>query len=388
MRLANGRSFHEMRNYWFFLIAKALVQEGWNRDIGAAKRPYIWVRGMTAGAQRYATLWSGDIKPNYRDMRAQIRGMQLAGLSGFPFWGHDAGGFYDWELKTGPDEALYRRWGMALGSFSPIWKPHGMGRSRWPLDRSAASQRAAKTYGDLRYSLMPYTYSCAYRAYATGMPITRAMILEYPDSEKAWQYDLQYFWGGDILVAPQSDPKKPVEAWLPKGPWYDFWTDEPLEGDQVLTLEPQGRPMPLFVKAGAVIPQVEPARSTAFLDDDHLVIHVYTGADGRFVLYEDDGVSEKYRTDNRKRTTVLQYRENPGRLTIHSAKGSYAGAPAKRSYHLLLHGVDESRTVSLNEEPLVSNEGLEEYATYDPDQRLLHVFLVDRSVEVEQVVEW
>ena len=139
--LANGRSSAEMRNYWFFLIAKALVAEGWDKsDID--RRPFVWVRGMTAGAQRYATLWSGDIKPNDEDMAAQIRAMQLAGLAGFPYWGHDAGGFYDWDEGVGPDESLYRRWAMGFGSFAPIWKPHGMGESRWPVDRSDESSRS------------------------------------------------------------------------------------------------------------------------------------------------------------------------------------------------------------------------------------------------------
>src|SRR3990172_4853910 len=93
MLLGNGRSWSEMKNYWFFLVAKTLVQEGWDQS-RLKNRPFVWVRGMTAGAQRYATLWSGDILADYEDMKGQIISMQLAGLSGFPFWGHDAGGFH------------------------------------------------------------------------------------------------------------------------------------------------------------------------------------------------------------------------------------------------------------------------------------------------------
>ena len=93
-----------MRNYWFFLIAKALVADGWDES-GMDRRPFVWVRGMTAGAQRYATLWRGDIQPNDADMAAQVRAMQLAGLAGFPFWGPDAGGLFVWGARTGPHES-------------------------------------------------------------------------------------------------------------------------------------------------------------------------------------------------------------------------------------------------------------------------------------------
>ena len=120
-RLGNGHLWGEMKNYYPFLIAKSLVQEGWDKQLAPARRPFVWVRGMTAGAQRYATLWTGDIKPTNEDMRSQIIAMQLAGLSGFPFEGHDAGGFYDWDSKKGPDENLYKRWSMAMGCFSPFW---------------------------------------------------------------------------------------------------------------------------------------------------------------------------------------------------------------------------------------------------------------------------
>src|SRR6185503_12534237 len=177
MRFENGSNWQEMRNYWFFLIAKALVQRGWDKSFKGSKRPFVWVRGMTAGAQRYATLWSGDIKSTYADMQTQVRGMQLSGLSGFPFWGHDAGGFY--LDNTSPNDSIYRQWSMAFGSFTPFWKPHGVGRSRWPLDRSEIVKQDAKLYCELRYRLIPYIYSYAHVANQTGMPMARAMVLAY-----------------------------------------------------------------------------------------------------------------------------------------------------------------------------------------------------------------
>lgn len=348
MILANGRSSAEMRNYWFFLIAKALVEDGWDKQIGEAKRPYVWVRGMTAGAQRYATLWSGDILPNHKDMKLQIRGMQLAGLSGFPFWGHDAGGFYDWDKNVGPDEQLYQQWSMAMGAFSPIWKPHGMGPSRWPLDRSKPSQHVAKKYSDLRYALMPYTYSNAYLAHQTGVPLVRAMLLDYGNNEKAWSYDLQYLWGEHMLIAPSSSKADVIDLWLPKGGWYNFWTETFYAEEAEFTYKMENDEYPVFVKAGAIIPMAQPSNNMSSISTSELILHIYTGADGTFTLYEDDGKSEKYRTKNEQRQTVFTYNHRDKKVIIEKSKGTFYGAILSRVYTLVIHGVSNEMQVKIN----------------------------------------
>ncbi|MGL1887620.1 MAG: DUF5110 domain-containing protein [Reichenbachiella sp.] len=351
MVLANGRSSAEMRNYWFFLIAKALVKDGWDKQIGEDKRPYVWVRGMTAGAQRYATLWSGDILPNHEDMKLQIRGMQLAGLSGFPFWGHDAGGFYDWDQEFGPDEQLYQQWSMGMGAFSPIWKPHGMGQSRWPLDRSKQSQQVAKKYSDLRYSLMPYTYSNAYIAHHTGVPLVRAMMLEYGTDEKSWDYDLQYLWGKDMLIAPCTSSDNLVDLWLPKGGWYNFWNEKYYSEESEWSYKVENNEYPVFVRAGAIIPIVKIASSVSNINNSNLILHVYSGKDGAFTLYEDDGKSEKFRTKNEQRQTILSYNDSTKSIIIEKAKGTFNGANSSRTYTVVIHGLSSSKDVRVNGVP-------------------------------------
>jgi alpha-D-xyloside xylohydrolase len=349
--LANGLSSAEMRNYWFFLIAKALVQQGWDQS-GLKERPYVWVRGMTAGAQRYATLWSGDIKPNFDDMKNQIRAMQLAGLSGFPFWGHDAGGFYDWEKKIGPDPELYEKWAMAFGSFAPIWKPHGAGPSRWPLDRTAPEQAVARTFTHMRYELMPYTYSAAHEAASSGIPIARAMLLEFPKQEKAWQYDLQYMWGPDLLVAPFTSADQVQDVWLPPGKWFDYWQPQhAVQGDTVLRIKPDAKQIALFVKAGSVIPKRKFALSTQFLDKSQLLLDVYAGADGATSLVEDDDTTEEYRLHDQQMTTAISYRDAATSIHIGAAQGDYAGAPTQRSYVITLHGAPASSCFTVNGAP-------------------------------------
>ncbi|HTX17183.1 MAG TPA: TIM-barrel domain-containing protein [Bacteroidota bacterium] len=380
MTLGNGRTWAEMKNYWFFLIAKSLVQEGWDKKIGPSRRPFVWVRGMTAGAQRYATLWSGDIKPNYGEMEEQVRGMQLAGLSGFPFWGHDAGGFYDWEEKRGPDDTLYCRWSMAFGSFSPYWKPHGMGRSRWPLDRGTEAQTEAKRYAELRYALMPYTYTFAHEAAATGMPLARALVIGHQSNILAWKYDLEYMWGSDFLVAPECSTDGPVALWLPAGKWYDFWTDSLVAGNQECLYPAPDNRMPLFAMEGSIIPMAPPALSTAFLRDDSLILHVYTGKDGTFTLYEDDGRSEYYRTENAMRTTAISFIQSIFALDIEPASGSFDGAPIERRYCIEFHGVNRPRCMELNGRPLKRFSSREQAALagegifWDRDRKILTVF--------------
>lgn len=352
--LSNGRSFAEMRNYWFMLIGQGLAEEGWDKNIGEAKRPFIWVRGNTAGAQRYSTLWSGDIQPTYSEMKQQIRGMQAAGLSGFPFWGHDAGGF---DASGVEDfDTLYRQWSLAMGIFSPFWKPHGIGPSRWPLDRSPAAQAEFLRYSQLRYQLMPYTYTYAHRAAETGEPIARPMLFNYPQYQQAWQRDLQYLWGDQLLVAPNTSAPTPannkLSIWLPPGAgWYDFWNDNKLVGGQDIVSALTTGQLPLFVAAGSVLPMALPALSIGDSRKDVLEIHIYTGADGKFVLYEDDEVSEKYQ---RKAYSLQEYRYDDSRqaLEILPVKGSYQGAIKARRYKIVFHGLPEGKCGRINGQDL------------------------------------
>ncbi len=333
MILANGKSWAEMRNYWFFLIAKALVEQGWDKST-ITERPFVWVRGMTAGAQRYATLWSGDILPDHDDMQKQIRAMQLAGLSGFPYWGHDAGGFHNWDTGKGPDEQLYQQWAMAFGSFSPIWKPHGMGESRWPLDRSDSTQKTVHYYSQLRYQLMPYLYNAAHQAAASGIPIARAMLLDYPEQAKAWQYDLQYMWGDSLLIAPNASAREHKTLWLPKGYWYDYHSQKLITGDKVLTVNAPAGTLPIFVKQGSIIPKRDFALSTQFIDKSKLILDIYTGQDGQTELIEDDDVSEQYRLNLETRRTKVTYNHASKQLVIHKSEGHYQEAPKQRQYEI------------------------------------------------------
>lgn len=348
MKFENGTSWLEMRNYWFFLISKSLVEDGWDKSFAGSKRSFVWVRGMTAGAQRFATLWSGDIKPTYSDMKTQVRSLQLSGLSGFPFWGHDAGGFYNWETKEGPDDDMYRNWSMAFGSFTSFWKPHGVGKSRWPLDRSSDVQKDAMLYSHLRYQLLPYLYSYANQASTTGLPVSRAMVIGRELDSLAWKSDLQYMWGNEFLVAPNCSDSDHVKVWLPEGNWYDFWNEEILAGNRTFDYASPTGKLPLFVKSGSIIPMYNFALSTAFMHEDSLTLHVYTGKDSHFELYEDDGVSENWKTKKEKRTTDISFRQSEFELNISASEGNYLNAPVNRFYIIIFHGLSKPVELEVN----------------------------------------
>jgi alpha-D-xyloside xylohydrolase len=360
---AGGRSWAEVRNLWFLSVAQALGEEGWSRDVGEMQRPFIWVRGMTAGGQRHATLWSGDLASTYEEMSLQVRGMQAAGLSGFPFWGHDAGGFNAEGLDEAAFDLLYRQWSLAFGSFTPYWRPHGVGPLRWPMDRSVASRIVAERYAALRMSLMPYLYTYAREASARGAPMARPLFLEYGNDDRAWTHDLQYLWGRELLIAPVDAAGGGARSvWLPEWPgggWYDFWTDDLYAaGGVVDVVAPTGR-IPIFVRAGSVIPMSPPAESTTFLNESVLDLHVYAGSDGNFTLYEDDGVTELHR-GGAFRTQRFEWSQTERTLVIHPWSGTYAGAPAMRRYRVLFHGVAAPPCAELGSAPLPAFHSMHE----------------------------
>jgi alpha-glucosidase (family GH31 glycosyl hydrolase) len=351
---ANGMKWSELRNAYLFYLHKGVGQEGWDPQaaghLGTAKRPWTWSRGASAGQQRYGHYWTGDINSTYDEMQQQIRGMQVSGLGGFPFANIDGGGF---QGGSGGliSESFYRNWPAAWSSLAPIWRPHstastssqGAIASRWPLDQSKTAQADFLKYAQLRYTLLPYIYSLAHQAAATGMPMARAMVIDYQDRPSALTHDLQYLWGPSLLVAPlTSDGGATQNVWLPAGAtWYNFWADIRHTGSDSADLPYVTRTGEtiLFVKAGAILPKYPYAQSTAFVNKRQLELEVYSGADGTFSLMEDDGVTESYRATGALSTTTLTWTDSAKRTTIAHPQGTYTGAPTTRRYVVRVHGL-------------------------------------------------
>ncbi|MBN2196938.1 MAG: DUF5110 domain-containing protein [Polyangiaceae bacterium] len=383
--LASGKRWAEESINYHFDLLRACVDTGWDPAIGEAKRPYFWSRGITAGAQRWGTHWTGDLDGNWGDMAYQVKAMQSAGISGFPYFNHDAGAHF---TPTVNEDNLYRQWDMAFGSFTPIWKPHGPGHKRWPLQRNTTCQSTARTYITNRYQMMPYIYSYAHLAQQTGLPMARPMFFEHQNDAAAWGRDMQYFWGHEMVVAPNcSDGNNTVSVWLPPGNWYDFWDDTRHAGDTTEDVNAATGELPVFVREGAIIPMAPYATSTFFIPQDQLIVHAYAGADGTFALYEDDGVTERFRTQGELRRTNLRLSQQDLVVEIGVAAGTYSGAPTSRSYQVVYHGLSAAPEMYVNGTPVPSHASEDavpagqDGAVWDAGAELLTVFVAARPVD-------
>lgn len=287
-------------------------------------RPWSLQRNGYPGiAQWGGWVWSGDTETSWKTLEAQIAVGINYSLSIAPYWGSDIGGFYPNNELTGE---LYARWHQ-FASFCGSFRSHG--RTWWtrlpwgwglsdmgprennntnapipPDDRrnilqselnNAAIEPIAKKYSELRYQLMPYTYTLAWEARSTGLPLMRALWLHYPDDERARALGNQYLWGRDLLIAPVFEKGATTRAvYLPRGDWYDWWTNTKLSGGQTITREVDLATMPIYVRAGAIIP-FDPVRQyTAQVVSEPTTLKVYRGADGEYTLYEDNGISQDY----------------------------------------------------------------------------------------------
>jgi alpha-glucosidase/alpha-D-xyloside xylohydrolase len=236
------------------------------------------------------------------------------GLSGIPYWGTDIGGFVPTREFTGE---LYARWFQFM-AFCPLFRSHGRTwklRLPWgwnmgetgpnetngfnpdPAElRNAAIEPVCKKYLELRYRLMPYLYSAVRECCQTGMPVIRALWLHYPDDPAAVARGDEYLWGRDMLVAPVVEKGATARSlYLPRGTWYDFWSNEKHEGGREITRNVDLSITPLYVRAGAVIPMGPVKQYTAEKVDGPLTLTAYPGADGSTMVYEDDGISFNYR---------------------------------------------------------------------------------------------
>jgi alpha-glucosidase/alpha-D-xyloside xylohydrolase len=284
------------------------------------ERPFALHRNGYAGMQRYgAFLWSGDVYTTWETLRTHVPIAINTGLSGIPFWGTDIGGFVPTREYTGE---LHVRW-FQFGAFCPLFRAHGRDwhlRLPWgwntgelgPMELRGYADGAAhpdpsalrnrdvepicRKYLELRYRLLPYIYTAARQCSDNGLPMIRAMWLHYPDDPKAVATGDEYLWGRDILVAPVVEKGATGRrVYLPRGIWFDFWTEERLDGGREIERRVDLETMPLYVRAGAVI-ALDPIRQyTSEPVAAPMTLVVYPGADGTSQLYDDDGISFEHK---------------------------------------------------------------------------------------------
>ena len=326
-------------------------------------RPWSLHRNGHLGiAQWGGWVWSGDTDAAWKTLEGQIAVGLNHSLSIGPYWGSDTGGFY---TNVNPPELtgeLYARW-FQFSAFNPsfrshgrIWRlrvPWGWGLAeygdredqRFPPDPSEMNNQTiepvCQKYANLRYQLIPYTYTLAAEARETGLPFMRAMWLHYPADEKARGLGDQYLWGRDMLVAPvYLKGATSRDVYLPAGQWYDWWTNAKIDGGKTITREVDLATMPIYVRAGAIIP-FDPVRQ--YLEQevtDPTTIRVFAGADGQYRWYEDDGKSQEYLA-GKFAWTSLKWNDAGKQLTItrDNTAGTLEARPRKLVVELLPAGI-------------------------------------------------
>jgi alpha-glucosidase (family GH31 glycosyl hydrolase) len=323
------------------------------------ERPFALHRNGAAGMARYASfLWTGDVSSMWATLKNQVPIGINSGLSGIPYWGTDIGGFVPTAEFTGE---LYVRW-FQFGAFCPLFRSHGRVwtlRLPWGWNQgaptgdvaretrftipeaeyhNAAVEPICKKYLELRYRLMPYLYSAVRECTRTGLPVMRALWLHYAGDAAAVARGDEYLWGRDILVAPVVEKGAAERTlYLPHGVWHDFWTGEKHDGGREVTRKVDLETMPLYVRAGAIVPMGPVKQYTAEKVEGPLEVAVYPGADGAFLLYDDDGATFDYRKGE---WMGLQFAWHDARrtLSIRLAAGSKMLPPAKRDLRVKLGG--------------------------------------------------
>lgn len=346
-----------------------------SQQLRPGERVFALHRNGYAGMQRYAAfLWSGDVYSTWETLRTHVAVAINSGLSGIPYWGTDIGGFVPTREYTGE---LHVRW-FQFGCFCPLFRAHGRTwhlRLPWGWNtgelgpdeiatytggaanpdpselRNPEVEPICRKYLELRYRLLPYTYTVVRECCDTGLPIMRALWLHHPDDDAAVRGD-EYLWGRDILVAPVVERGATSRrVYLPRGTWFDFWTEEVLSGGQEIDRVVDLATLPLYVRAGAVVPFGPVKQYTEDPVDGPLSLVVYPGADGAFVLYEDDGRTLAYRTGEWMRV-AMTWRDRERRLQVRLVPGSKRLPPAKRAIEVRVAGEKSVTRVVFEGRPL------------------------------------
>ena len=337
------------------------------------ERPYALHRNAYAGMQRYASfLWSGDVYSTWETLKTQISIAINTGLSGMPYWGTDIGGFVPTPEFTAE---LYLRW-FQFAAFCPLFRSHGRAwklRLPWqwntgdpgPPEIGSYSGAAipdssrlhdpqveaiCRRYLELRYRMMPYLYSAVRECTISGLPIIRALWLHFADDPKAVACGDEYLWGKNLLVAPvieKGATSRPL--YLPRGDWHDFWTGARIEGSREITRPVDLETIPLFVRAGSILPLGPVKQFTSEKVTGPLSVSIYPGADASFLLYEDDGITFNYRSGE-SMEIEMNWTDARKKFEMQLASGSYWLSPEPR--RITLHMGEATRELTFAGKPL------------------------------------
>ena len=307
------------------------LYENQRRDFGT--RVFSLPRTAYAGIQRNgAAMWSNDISSTWEVFKDQVVIGQGVCLSGQQYWCTDIGGFF---MDNTFSPELYIRW-FEWGVFCPIFRTHGTRPNNEPWTFGPEAEQILPGFIRLRSRLMPYIYSLAHQVTASGAPIMRAMVVDFPDDPVAIAQEFQFMFGPALLVAPVVEAgARQRKVYLPEGDWYDFWTDQKFNGKQWLDVPaPLGR-IPLFVRAGSLVPMGPIMQYADEKPLNNVEVHVYPGPQTCFDLYEDDGATYAYE-DGAFALTRISIGDS-GDVKSEFIAGDESILPQKRTYTAVLH---------------------------------------------------
>lgn len=332
------------------------------RKTTSDKRVFILTRSAFAGQQRYgANSWSGDIVSSWKTLQKQVPAALNFSLTGLPYWNADIGGFFLWEfsgsdpLKQKSYQELYVRW-LQFGAFTPMMRSHGTDAPReiyqfgqrgdWTFD-------AIEKYINIRYQLLPYIYSTSWDVASKSESFMRALVMDFAADKKTTDINNEYMFGQSLLVAPvlesmyvnkTADGQSTIDfstvksraVYLPAGTeWYDFWTGEKMKGGQEVQKYAPIDVMPLYVKAGSILPWAPKVQYATEKKWDNLEIRIYPGANGEFTLYEDE--NDNYNYEKGLNSTISMKWDNQTKtLSIGERKGTFAGMLTNRKFNFVL----------------------------------------------------
>lgn len=321
------------------------------------ERPFALHRNASAGIQRFGGfIWSGDVQGRWETLKNHVPIAVNTGLSGLPYWGTDIGGFNPTPEYTGE---LHVRW-FQFGAFCPSFRAHGRnwhlklpwgwnGGDGGPFEagnfrvspeelKNATVEPICRKYLELRYRLLPYLYTAVRETHETGLPIMRALWLHDAIDPLAVARGDQFLFGNDILVAPVVEKGATTRTvYLPKGIWTDYWTEKSMAGGREITRDVDLETMPLFVRAGAVVPHGPVKQYTGEVVDMPTTLVVYPGASGTSTLYEDDGHSFEHRKGNFMKVS-MNWNDVTRTLSLSLAPGSRMRGPARRTFAVRVAG--------------------------------------------------
>jgi alpha-D-xyloside xylohydrolase len=346
--LGDGNS---LRNAYPLYVAQA-IYEG-QRATTDRKRVVILTRSAFAGQQRYAAAsWSGDISANWITLQRQIPAGLSFGMSGIPYWTTDIGGFFrpkDQYTSAAYHELLIR-W-FQYGSFCPLFRVHGYQSKAEIWNYGSQVEGIFRQYDVLRYRLLPYIYSAAWGVTKNGESLMRALPLAFSNDVGARRVSDQFMFGSSLLINPvTSEGARERTLYLPAGhDWIDFWTGKPVRGGQRINAEAPLNRIPIYARAGSIIPFGPHAESTS-AKPDPIELRIYPGAPGKFTLYEDQGDSYDYERGAFSEIPI-EWDDKAGRLTIGDRRGRFPGMLDHRTFRVVVVRDERGTGVASTSEP-------------------------------------